>query len=100
MPTHDKRPPFTLIGGSAVLGSSRRSHDSSAEEARTRGFATPAFAGCAFCYVVAATIPYRAILTPSIRVTPHLAGTTSCLIAVGPPIARRSARPSGPIRDY
>ena len=39
------------------MGSSRR-YDG-AEEARTRGFATPAFAGCAFSYVVVARVTIR-----------------------------------------
>jgi hypothetical protein len=39
----------TALGSSAVLGSFvRRKETGVAEEARTRGFAAPAFAGCAF----------------------------------------------------
>src|SRR6266850_4440500 len=44
-----------LVGGSAVLGPSWRQLRV-AEEARTRGFAAPAFAGCAFCYELAAKV--------------------------------------------
>jgi hypothetical protein len=36
------------FGGSAVLGTFVASKRCVAEEARTRGFAAPAFAGCAF----------------------------------------------------
>jgi hypothetical protein len=36
------------FGGSAVVGSFVASTEDVAEEARTRGFAAPAFAGCAF----------------------------------------------------
>ena len=36
------------LGSSAVLGSFVASTSGVAEEARTRGFAAPAFAGCAF----------------------------------------------------
>ena len=43
-----------LVGGSAVLRVLRNHATTRAETARTRGFAAPAFAGCAFCYVVAA----------------------------------------------
>src|SRR5690348_15512450 len=43
-----------MLGGSAVVGSYVASTEGVAEEARTRGFAAPAFAGCAFverwCY--------------------------------------------------
>ena len=41
----------SLIGGSAVVGPSWRRRYGVAEEARTRGFAAPAFAGCAFVEV-------------------------------------------------
>jgi hypothetical protein len=36
------------FGGSAVVGSFVAPAEGVAEEARTRGFAAPAFAGCAF----------------------------------------------------
>jgi hypothetical protein len=42
-----RKPPSPPVGGSAVLGSFVAS-EGVAEEARTRGFAAPAFAGCAF----------------------------------------------------
>jgi hypothetical protein len=38
----------TLLGSSAVLGSFVALWEGVAEEMRTRGFAAPAFAGCAF----------------------------------------------------
>jgi len=41
----DADPPF---GSSAILGSFGRLLVGVAEEARTRGFAAPGFAGCAF----------------------------------------------------
>ncbi len=47
------------LGSSAVGGPSGVYYETSRRAARTRGFAAPAFAGCAFFYVVAAnaTIP-------------------------------------------
>jgi hypothetical protein len=47
------------FGGSAVVGSFMAPVEGVAEEARTRGFAAPAFAGCAFV-VGLATLSYRA----------------------------------------
>jgi hypothetical protein len=44
----NKTPPRHQLGGSAVVGSFVALDGGVAEEARTRGFAAPAFAGCAF----------------------------------------------------
>jgi hypothetical protein len=46
------------FSSSAVLGSFVASNEGGAEEARTRGFATPAFTGCAFVEGLA-TLSYR-----------------------------------------
>ena len=44
----NNKPPAPLMGSPAVLGSFVASKDYVAEEARTRSFAAPALAGCAF----------------------------------------------------
>jgi hypothetical protein len=43
-----KAKPELPVGGSAILGSGVASNSGVAEETRTRSFATPALAGCAF----------------------------------------------------
>jgi hypothetical protein len=55
------QPSQGILGGSAVVGSYVASERGVAEEARTRGFAAPALAGCAFVVAdvtaVSATLP-------------------------------------------
>jgi hypothetical protein len=57
---HERKLRSAPFGCSAVVGSFGASKEGVAEEARTRGFAAPAFAGCAFV-VGLATLSYRVV---------------------------------------